>query len=101
MTRRADAPTRPEAAAGGSLPLVARHSGLAEIAAGLEQEYPPEHRHLAAFATADAADLNEKLRALLALARGERNRLEAAARKAVVDRWSWANVAERLLEPFA
>jgi glycosyltransferase involved in cell wall biosynthesis len=90
-----------EAAAGGSLPLVARHSGLAEIAAGLEEEYPPEHRHLAAFATADAADLHEKLRALLALPESERDRLKAAARKAVVDRWSWANVAERLLEPFA
>jgi glycosyltransferase involved in cell wall biosynthesis len=90
-----------EAAAGGSLPLVARHSGLAEIAAGLEEEYPPEHRHLAAFATADAADLHEKLRMLLALAESERDRLKAAARKAVVDRWSWANVAERLLEPFA
>jgi glycosyltransferase involved in cell wall biosynthesis len=90
-----------EAAAGGSLPLVARHSGLAEIAAGLEEEYPPEHRDLAAFATADAADLHEKLRELLALPAAERDRLRAAARKAVVDRWSWANVAERLLQPFA
>jgi glycosyltransferase involved in cell wall biosynthesis len=90
-----------EAAAGGSLPLVARHSGLAEIAAGLEQEYPPEHRALASFATADAADLRRKLQALLELPESERERLKAAARKAVVDRWSWANVAERLLEPFA
>jgi glycosyltransferase involved in cell wall biosynthesis len=90
-----------EAAAGGSLPLVARHSGLAEIAAGLEEEYPPEHRDLASFATADVADLHEKLRELLALPEGERDRLKAAARKAVVDRWSWANVAERLLQPFA
>ena len=90
-----------EAAAGGSLPLVARHSGLAEIAAGLEQEYPQEHRALAAFATADAADLHRKLRALLELSEPQRARLEAAARKAVVDRWSWANVAERLLQPFA
>jgi glycosyltransferase involved in cell wall biosynthesis len=90
-----------EAAAGGSLPLVARHSGLAEIAAGLEEEYPPEHRDLASFATADVADLHEKLHELLALPEGERDRLKAAARKAVVDRWSWANVAERLLQPFA
>jgi hypothetical protein len=30
-------------------PLVARHSGLAEIAAGLEAEYPPELRDLASF----------------------------------------------------
>ena len=29
-----------EAAAAGSPPLVARHSGLAEVAAGLEEEYP-------------------------------------------------------------
>jgi glycosyltransferase involved in cell wall biosynthesis len=90
-----------EAAAGGSLPLVARHSGLAEIAAGLEEEYPPEHRELASFATADAADLHRKLQALLALPEGEREALRRAARQAVVDRWSWAGVAERLLAPFA
>src|SRR5204862_7069849 len=30
-----------EAAAAGSPPLVARHSGLAEVAEGLEAEYPP------------------------------------------------------------
>ena len=90
-----------EAAAGGSLPLVARHSGLAEIAAGLEEEYPPEHRELASFATADAADLARKLEPLLALPESERERLRRAARKAVVERWSWASVAERLLAPFA
>jgi glycosyltransferase involved in cell wall biosynthesis len=90
-----------EAAAGGSLPLVARHSGLAEIAAGLEEAYRPEHRELAAFATGDAADLHKKLQALLALPDSEREQLKQAARKAVVDRWSWAHVAERLLEPFA
>ena len=90
-----------EAAAGGSLPLVARHSGLAEVAAGLEEEYPPEHRELVGFATADAADLRRKLHALLALPEGERERLRQAARRAAVHRWSWASVAERLLEPFA
>jgi len=90
-----------EAAAGGSLPLVARHSGLAEVAAGLEQEYPPQHRDLAAFATADPKDLHAKLEALFGLPQAERERLKAAARKAVVDRWSWANVAGRLLQPFA
>ena len=36
-----------EAAAAGSPPLVARHSGLAEIADGLEEEYPAHLRHLA------------------------------------------------------
>ena len=38
-----------EAAACGAPPLVARHSGLAEIAAGLEAEYPPELRFLTSF----------------------------------------------------
>jgi glycosyltransferase involved in cell wall biosynthesis len=87
-----------EAAATGCPPLVARHSGLAEIAAGLEEEYPPELRHLAAFATGDADDLREKLRALLALDPRERTEISAAARRATVERWSWAGVAERLLD---
>jgi glycosyltransferase involved in cell wall biosynthesis len=89
-----------EAAAGGSPPLVARHSGLAEVADGLEAEYPPEHRDLAAFATGDAADLAEKLRRLLSLSADERARVAAAARRAAVERWSWTTVADRLLTPF-
>jgi glycosyltransferase involved in cell wall biosynthesis len=89
-----------EAAAGGSLPLVARHSGLAEIAAGLEEEYPPEQRDLASFATGDARDLAEKLGRLLSLRADERAQLSAAARRAAVERWSWSSVANRLLEPF-
>jgi glycosyltransferase involved in cell wall biosynthesis len=89
-----------EAAAGGSPPLVARHSGLAEVAEGLEAEYAAEHRDLAAFATGDAADLAEKLRRLLSLSTDERARLAAAARRAAVERWSWATVSARLLEPF-
>ena len=88
-----------EAAAAGCPPLVARHSGLAEIAEGLEATYPPEHRHLAAFATGDVDDLRAKLSELLALPAPERVGLSEAARRAVVERWSWASVAERLLEP--
>ena len=89
-----------EAAAAGSPPLVARHSGLAEVAEGLEAEYPPHLRELAAFATGDAADLGAKLRAILALPAEEHAQLAAAARRATVARWSWAGVAERLLLPF-
>jgi glycosyltransferase involved in cell wall biosynthesis len=89
-----------EAAAGGSLPLVARHSGLAEVAAGLEAEYPPDRRALASFETGDAHDLARKLGILLALGPEERRQLAAAARRAVLERWSWERVAERLLEPF-
>ncbi|HUH14337.1 MAG TPA: glycosyltransferase family 4 protein [Gaiellaceae bacterium] len=89
-----------EAAAAGSPPLVARHSGLAEVAQGLEQEYPPHLRHLASFATGDAAELAAKLRELLALRGADRAALREAARRATVARWSWAGVARRLLEPF-
>jgi glycosyltransferase involved in cell wall biosynthesis len=88
-----------EAAAAGCPPLVARHSGLAEIAGGLEQTYPAEHRELTSFATGDAHDLAAKLLKLLALTPDERRRLGEAARSAVVERWSWASVAGRLLEP--
>ncbi|HET7857309.1 MAG TPA: glycosyltransferase family 4 protein, partial [Gaiellaceae bacterium] len=88
-----------EAAAGGSVPLVARHSGLAEIAAGLEAEYPPQHADLAGFETGNADDLRDKLRRLLAMTPAERAELGTAARRAAVERWSWAGVARRLLEP--
>jgi glycosyltransferase involved in cell wall biosynthesis len=89
-----------EAAAGGSLPLVARHSGLAEVAAGLEESYPEQHRDLASFKTGDTQDLVAKLDRLLALPDRERAELSAAARRAAVERWSWTSVANRLLEPF-
>jgi glycosyltransferase involved in cell wall biosynthesis len=90
-----------EAAAAGSLPLVANHSGLAEIAAGVAAEYPEADRDLTSFASGDTVDLAEKLRRLLALAPGERAELAEAARRAVVTRWSWTGVSQRLLEPFA
>jgi glycosyltransferase involved in cell wall biosynthesis len=88
-----------EAAAAGSPPLVARHSGLAEVAAGLEEEYPQRFRHLASFETGDAVDLARKLNELLALSPADRDEVRHAARKAVVERWSWASVAQRLLDP--
>jgi glycosyltransferase involved in cell wall biosynthesis len=86
-----------EAAAAGCPPLVARHSGLAEVAAGLEAEYPAELRHLASFATGDVADLRAKLDELLELSDERRRTLGSAARQAVLERWSWARIAERLL----
>jgi glycosyltransferase involved in cell wall biosynthesis len=87
-----------EAAACGTPPLVARHSGLAEIAEGLEQDYPAHLRDLAGFETGSVEDLRDKLRRLLALSPGDREAVAAAARAAVVRRWSWAGVADRLLQ---
>ena len=84
-----------EAAAGGSLPLVARHSGLAEIAEALEDAGVP-----AGFQSGNVADLTAKLRGTLALPADERTRLAETARRVAEERWSWAHVADRLLEPF-
>ena len=86
-----------EAAAAGCPPIVARHSGLAEVAEGLELEYPPELRQLASFTNGDAGDLRAKLTELLALSPSEREAVSGAARRAAVGRWSWASIAERLL----
>ena len=86
-----------EAAAAGCPPIVARHSGLAEVAEGLEAAYPNELRELASFASGDAGDLRRKLVELLALPPSEREALRDSARRAAVDLWSWSSVAERLL----
>jgi glycosyltransferase involved in cell wall biosynthesis len=87
-----------EAAATGCPPLVARHAGLAEIAANLAEEYPRELRHLVAFSPGDASDLRSTLDQLLTLDVSDRESLRSAARRVAVDRWSWESVAHRLLE---
>jgi glycosyltransferase involved in cell wall biosynthesis len=89
-----------EAAASGCPPLVARHSGLAEVAEGLEEAYPSRRRAPTSFAPGDSVDLAEKLHDVLALTGEERAALGAAARRVAVERWSWESVASRLLEPF-
>jgi glycosyltransferase involved in cell wall biosynthesis len=89
-----------EAAACAVPPLVARHSGLAEVAAEIEPEYPRAHRHLVSFAPGDATELHERLRELLSLSASERAALGAAARRVAERRWSWGSVAAALLERF-
>ena len=87
-----------EAAAAGCPPVVARHSGLAEVAAGLEAELPPRLARLVSAPTGDAAALRERLETLLALSAGDRDLLRTTVRRAVEERWSWSGVARRLLE---
>ena len=86
-----------EAAAAGCPPIVANHSGLAEIARGLEEDYPPGRGGLASFPNGDAAALRDRLEEVLALRGDEREALRAAARRAAVERWSWTSVAMRIL----
>jgi glycosyltransferase involved in cell wall biosynthesis len=86
-----------EAAAAGVPPLVARHSGLAEVAAGLEERYPAAHRHLAGFESGNVGELRAKLEELLGLPEVERRELGRLARETAVELWSWKSVAERLL----
>ena len=87
-----------EAAAAGCPPVVARHSGLAEVAAGLEEALPAELGRLVSFPTADATALHERLATLLGLGPDERATLRATVRRVVEERWSWAGVAARLLD---
>jgi glycosyltransferase involved in cell wall biosynthesis len=90
-----------EAASAGVPPVVADHSGLAEVGAGIAAEYPPQYGRLTVFPNGDADALRARLRELLALPDAERRALGLAARRAVERNWSWSRIAERLLEPFA
>jgi glycosyltransferase involved in cell wall biosynthesis len=86
-----------EAAAAGVFPVVADHSGLAEVGAGIAAELPPDRAGLVTFPTGDAGELRARLQTLLAMAPEERRQLGLAARNAVEARWSWRTIAARLL----
>jgi glycosyltransferase involved in cell wall biosynthesis len=86
-----------EAAAAGCPPVVARHSGLAEVAAGLEAALPPALAALVSAPTGDADALRERLRGLLELPASDRATLRETVRRVVEERWSWAGVGSRLL----
>jgi glycosyltransferase involved in cell wall biosynthesis len=87
-----------EAAACGSPPLVARHSGLAEIAAAVELEYPARYRRLASFQTGSIPDLAAKLDELLALPREDWRLLAKGARSAAERSFGWERVAGLILQ---
>ena len=87
-----------EAAAAGCPPVVSRHSGLAEVAAGLEEALPAGLERLVSFPTGDAGALRERLTTLIALAEDDRALLRGTVRRVVEERWSWAGIARRLLE---
>ena len=80
-----------EAASCGVMTVVADHSGLAEVAAGLGD----------AARTFDggAAELERAIADVLALSPAQRRVAGARGRQRVLERWSWERIAERLLAP--
>ncbi|MGH2725220.1 MAG: glycosyltransferase [Actinomycetota bacterium] len=87
-----------EGAAAGALPLVARHSALAEVADALEGAAGRPGLFSFEPGPGSTRRLAERLRALLSLPEGERAELQAAVRAHVVAEWTWERTAERLLE---
>ena len=85
-----------EAAACGCPPVVARHSGLAEVGAWIESHLPDDVR--ITFDTNDTEDLRRRLAGLIALTGSQRAQVSAGCRRAVKERWSWEVVADRLIE---
>lgn len=86
-----------EAAACGCPPLVARQTGLAEIAAGLERFAPPGLAPLFSFRSGDGAALSARLAEVTTLEPEQWTVLSQAARDAAVGLWSWGSVAGRIL----
>jgi glycosyltransferase involved in cell wall biosynthesis len=86
-----------EGAAAGALPLVARHSGLAEVASTLEGEVG--RPGLFSFEPGDGATrrVAEGVRALLGLAPQEREELRSAISGYVKREWSWEATARNVL----
>jgi glycosyltransferase involved in cell wall biosynthesis len=87
-----------EGAAAGALPLVARHSSLAEVAEALERAIGRPGTLSFEPGPGATRRLAEALRRLLDLPPDERRRLAGAVRGHVAAEWTWERTAERLLE---
>jgi hypothetical protein len=87
-----------EGAAAGAFPLVARHSGLAEVADALEQEVG--RPGLFSFEPGDGATgrIVTGLRTLLDFQGKERDELRSAISGFVARQWSWEATSRRILE---
>jgi glycosyltransferase involved in cell wall biosynthesis len=86
-----------EGAASGALPMVARHSGLAEVAGALETEVG--RPGLFSFEPGEGAvrRLAEGVDRLLSLPNDEREELRRAVSSFVAEHWTWGRTASRLL----
>jgi glycosyltransferase involved in cell wall biosynthesis len=86
-----------EGAAAGALPLVARHSGLAEVASALEADVGRPGLFSFERGEDPASAIAAGLERLLALEDRERRELAEAASAFVARTWSWRRTAEGLL----
>jgi glycosyltransferase involved in cell wall biosynthesis len=86
-----------EGAAAGALPLVARHSGLAEVAAVLERDVGEPGLFSYEPGPGAASRIAERIDHLVALAENERQRLRTAVSAVVTREWTWERTADRLL----
>jgi glycosyltransferase involved in cell wall biosynthesis len=87
-----------EGAAAGALPLVARHSGLAEVAGALEGEVGRPGFFSYQSGPGAVHRLADGIRTLLSIPAEERAELRTAVSAFVAREWTWERTAARLLE---
>jgi glycosyltransferase involved in cell wall biosynthesis len=90
-----------EGAAAGALPLVARHSGLAEVGAALEEEVGRPGLFTYQPGPGSSHRIADGIERLLDLPEDEREALRQSVAAYVAREWTWERTAEHLLEPFA
>ena len=86
-----------EAAAAGALPLVARHSGLAEVAAALEAEVDRPALFSFEPGPGSVRRIADGIDRLLSLPGAERRALGLALEGVVRERWTWGRACDALL----
>jgi glycosyltransferase involved in cell wall biosynthesis len=84
-----------EAAAAGTAPVSAAHSGMAEVSQALAEELPPEAAGLVSFDLDDRAveSLAARINGWLGLEPEIRERALSALHDVAAERWSWEGVA--------
>jgi glycosyltransferase involved in cell wall biosynthesis len=88
-----------EAAAAGTPPVSAAHSGMAEVSQALAEGLPPEASGLVSFELGDraVASLAACINGWLGLDPGTRERALTALHEVASRRWSWEGVARGVL----
>jgi glycosyltransferase involved in cell wall biosynthesis len=88
-----------EAAAAGSLPIGAGHSGIAEVSRELAGALPDSVAPLVSFPLGDGAieGIAQRLSAWFALSPAERASTRVELRKTVARMWSWEGVANGVI----